>query len=77
MAAILNDLLHNRGKNVLLEFDDGDLVEAKLLNVDVSEHEDIVFDVVRIRRAHDASRYSTKNVYLAAIRSVVRVEPLD
>jgi len=71
--AVLAELLRNRRKRVMLEFDDGDLVEAILLNIDSGEHDDVIFEVIHVFRSADAARYAATQLYVAPIQSIVRV----
>jgi hypothetical protein len=74
MVAMVEQLKAQESKRVTLEFNDGEVIDAVLLKVDSVEHDDITFDVIRVRTAaHDSPRYDSKNVYVAPIESVARV----
>jgi hypothetical protein len=77
MVAMVEQLLRHKSQSVTLEFDDGEMVDAILLNVDPLEHEDITFDVIQVRRTVREYPYSKKNVYVAPISSVRSVAALS
>jgi hypothetical protein len=74
VETVLSDLIRNKGKTVTLTFDDGDMVDAELLDIDTMEHDDIVFKVVQVRRATNPALYSREGFLVASIPSVVKVE---
>lgn len=63
------------GRRVVLEFTDGERVEAKILSVDPDDHEDMIFDVVRVLNPVPDSSYPAGAVYRASLESIRRVEP--
>lgn len=71
--AILEELQRLKSKPVVLEFTDGEVVEAILLGVDPQEHDDIMFDVLAVREPIAKTKYDPHNVYRAPIASVRRV----
>jgi hypothetical protein len=77
MVALVAELTRHKSKTVTLEFTDGEVVDAVLLEVDSDEHEDITFDVVRVRQQIEGTRYDARNVYVAPINTVRRVTPLE
>lgn len=77
MVALVNELVNNRGKAVTLEFDDGEIIDARLLSIDPEEHEDIVFDVLAVRQPGRSGGYDPRNIYTAPIASVKRVQALE
>jgi hypothetical protein len=77
MVAMVEQLLSYASKPVTLEFEDGELVDAILLKIDPSEHEDITFDVIQVRRTVREEPYDRKNVYVAPISSVRSVTALS
>lgn len=62
-------------QRVILEFTDGDAVEARLLWVDRTEHDDVGFDVIRIIRG-DPNRYARLCVYTVPLDQVLRIDPV-
>ena len=61
---------------VIIEFNDGECVEAWLLDADTTEHFDITYDVIRVIRG-DPKRYVHPNaVYLAPMDEIVRMTPV-
>jgi len=77
MVALVEQLRLHTSKSVTLEFEDGEMVDAILLQVDPSEHEDITFDVIQVRRAVRQKSYDRKNVYVAPISSIRSVAALS
>lgn len=76
MVPLVEQLMRNKSQQVRLEFEDGEVVDAVLLDVSPEEHEDITFDVVQVRHAVRADSYDRRKVYVAPIRSIRRVTPL-
>jgi hypothetical protein len=77
VAAILDGLIRNKGKRVTFTFDDGDVVDAVLLDIDPVEHHDLTFELIAVRRSTEPKRYAPpKKVFVASIDSVTRVEPI-
>jgi prephenate dehydrogenase len=76
MVALVDQLAQHKSQRVTLEFDDGEVVEAVLLDVDANEHDDITFDVIAVRHAVREAQYDPNNVYVAPISTVKRVSPL-
>jgi len=77
MVALVAELTRHTSKSVTLEFDDGEVVDAVLLKVDSTEHDDITFDVLRVRQRVEGTRYDARNVYVAPISTVRRVTLLE
>lgn len=77
MVAMVEQLLSYASKPVTLEFEDGEVVDAVLLKVDASEHDDITFDVIQVRRTVREQSYDRKNVYVAPISSIKSVATLS
>jgi hypothetical protein len=77
MVALVEQLLRNKSQSVTLEFEDGEVVDAILLDVDPSEHEDITFDVIQVRHTVREKPYDKKNVYVAPINSIKSVRALS
>ncbi|HEX8850740.1 MAG TPA: hypothetical protein VF761_14515 [Gemmatimonadaceae bacterium] len=75
MVAMVDQLIQLKGQRVLLEFEDGEIVEAKLMKVDAVEHQDIVFDVLSVRKSVGET-YTREKVYVAPIATVTRVSTL-
>ena len=74
MVALLDQLRRLKSQPVTIEFVDGEVVDAVLLEVDTEEHDDIVFDVTAVRKRTEKTAYDARNVYTAPISSVRRVE---
>ena len=65
-----------RRELVTIEFSDGEILEARLLNVDTVEHDDVVLDVKSVLKSTSGRKYKPNEYYRAAIdtiRSVTRV----
>ena len=77
MVALVEQLLRHKSQSVTLEFDDGEVIDAILLNVDPSEHADITFDVIQVRHTVREQPYDKKNVYVAPISSIRSVAALS
>ena len=68
------------GSVVTVEFDDGEIIDAEILQVDMDDHRDFTYDVrnVRVRGPH--TDYSRAGVYVMSvelIRSISRPTPKD
>jgi hypothetical protein len=77
MVDMVDQLLQHKSHSVTLEFDDGEVIDAILLNVDPLEHQDITFDVIQVRHTVRGKPYDKKNVYVAPITSVRSVTALS
>lgn len=77
MVALVDQLNRHRSQAVTLEFVDGEVIDAILLNVDPAEHEDVTFDVIQVRHTVRESPYDKKNVYVAPISSIRSVAALS
>lgn len=62
------------GQRVILEFTDGECVEARILGVDVDPHEDLMFDLIRVIRSGPTTAYDGSSVYQAELASIRRVD---
>lgn len=66
-------LRKHRGSVVTLEFDDGEIIDARLLHVDPDDHEDITYDVIRVRASGPTTAYDPSTVYVMPISAIRRV----
>jgi hypothetical protein len=57
-------------KTVILEFEDGDVVDARLLAVDTSDHDDVVLEITNVRKSPTGRSYSPRDYYRAAISTI-------
>lgn len=63
------------GQLVTLVFSDGEEVEARLAAVDVEDHGDIVYSVIRVVRPGTASDYQQNAFYTSRIDAVADIRP--
>jgi hypothetical protein len=71
-ASMIAFLRQHVGDVVTLEFDDGEIVDARLLHVDLEDHEDITYDVVRVIATGANTAYDPHAVYLMPISAIRR-----
>jgi hypothetical protein len=76
MVAMVEQLQRLRRQRVSLEFQDGEIVDAILKEVDTGEHQEIIFDVLAVRKAISDEKYPRTKVYTAPISTVIGVTPL-
>lgn len=57
-----------------IEFEDGEIVDAILIDVDSVEHQDITYDVLAVRRAITNETYPRTKVYVAPISTIAGVK---
>lgn len=76
MAAVVDQLLQYKGQTVSIEFEDGGIIDAILIDVDHVEHQDITYDVLAVRKAISEETYPRSMVYVAPIETVVGVRLL-
>jgi len=73
MVAVLDELLRSQGKRAVIEFTDGEVLLARVLKVDIQEHEDVTFDVERVLVPGKQASYDRRNVYVAPLSDVKSV----
>lgn len=61
------------GSIVTLEFNDGEIVDAKIAAVDPEEHRDVVYEVVRVRVPGRTTRYEPGAFHRASLDEVKQV----
>lgn len=59
------------GSVVRIEFDDGESIDAKVVSVDVEEHDDVVYEPVKIPEGR--SKHTIGQYYRSAIADIQRV----
>jgi len=76
MVALVEQLLQCKGQQVTITFEDGEIVDALLIDVDPVEHQDITYDVLAVRKSIGDQTYSRTKVYVAPIGTVTAVTSL-
>jgi len=76
MDSVANLLVANMGRVVTLSFDDGEVVDAKILHVDLDDHRDITIDVVAVRRAIPTTHYDPNVVYVMPIAAIINLQEI-
>ena len=72
------ELKRKIGSIVTIEFRDGEILDAKVSSVDLDEHEDVVYEVIRVRESIRSVEYCPDNFYRASLADIVRVsEPAE
>jgi hypothetical protein len=64
------------GQIVRLSFADGEEIEARLAAVDVEDHEDIIYSVLRVLRPSSNSEYDSSSLYRSTIDTIVDVSSI-
>lgn len=75
--AIVNELLKYKGQRVTLSFDNGEVLDAILIDVEPVTHHDLTYDVLSVRCAVSDEAYVQNKIYVALIATVTRVSPLS
>lgn len=76
MVAMVEQLRVLKGKEVTLEFQDGEVVDAKVVDID-AEHNELIYDVLAVRRAISEEAYPRTKVYTAPIATVASVRAVS
>jgi hypothetical protein len=71
-ASTVAFLREHVGDVITLEFDDGEVIDAKLLHLDADDHNDITYDVVRVRTSASERQYDSTAAYLMPISAIRR-----
>jgi hypothetical protein len=64
------------GRIVRLSFADGEEIEARLAAVDIEDHEDVIYSVLRVLRPGSDSEYDPNSLYRSAIDTIVDVSSI-
>lgn len=72
---LLELLRRYRGSLVTLEFNDGESIDAHVLQIDAEDHNDFTYDVRRVRVAGPSTDYSKRGAYVTSISRLKDVRP--
>lgn len=75
MVAVVGILQSLIGNRALLEFEDGEIIEAQILALDASDHLDVTFDVLHVRTSVGVE-YPPSRAFIAPLARIVRASPL-
>jgi len=64
------------GQVVTLSFADGEEIEARLTAVDVEDHEDVIYSVIRVLRPGVDSACDSNSLYRSRIDTIVDVSSI-
>jgi hypothetical protein len=73
MGGLDQALKNLEGDAARLRFTDGEEIVARLISVDLEEHRDVIFDLVRVITPGPGSRYEGKAAYVATIDTIASV----
>ena len=70
-SELVQFLKEHMGAVVTLVLDDGEVVDAKVLFVDPTDHEDVIYDVIRVQVAGAKTDYTREGAYAIPLSAIV------